>query len=151
MEKPKFVYVTYIRTTPARLWQALTDPGQTRQYWGGLSNYSDWARGSKWEHVNDEDNRSVYVFGEILESDPPKRLVMSWVDPDNTADTSIVTLEIEPFDDLARLKVIHGNFKDGSDMQGKVSQGWPVVLSSLKSFIETGKGMDIRAVTSCGK
>jgi len=143
MEKPKFVYVTFIRTTPVKLWEALTQPEQTRQYWGGLINRSDWAKGSKWEHVNEQDSDPVYVFGEVLESNPPTRLVMTWVDPDDLQDDSVVTLELQPIDDLVRLTVIHGDFKVGSAMQGKVSKGWPLVLSSLKSFLETGQSIDI--------
>jgi uncharacterized protein YndB with AHSA1/START domain len=143
MEKPEFVYVTYIRTTPVKLWEALTKPEQTRQYWGGIINRSDWAKGSKWEHVNETDSDPVYIFGEVLESDPPTRLVMTWVDPDDLKDDSVVTLELQPIDDLVRLTVIHGDFKDGSAMRGKISKGWPLVLSSLKSFLETGDSIDV--------
>lgn len=151
MDKPEFVYVTYIRTTPVKLWEAVTKPEQARQYWGGLFNRSDWVKGSRWEHVNEADSDPIYVFGEILESDPPTRLVMSWVDPENSADTSVVTLEIQPIDDLVRLTVIHGDFKAGSAMQGKVSKGWPLVLSSLKTFLETGQGIDIMGPSrTCG-
>lgn len=150
MEKPEFVYVTYIRTTPEKLWNALTTPEITCEYWGGMTNKSDWKKGSRWEHHNPADSDPVYVFGEIVESTPFRRLVMTWVDPDNPSDQSLVTLEIEPFDDMARLKVIHGDFKDGSSMQGKVSNGWPRVISSLKSYLETGKGIDIKACGSCG-
>ncbi len=147
MEKPEFVYVTFIRTTPVKLWEALTKPEQTRQYWGGIFNRSDWAPGSKWEHVNEQDSDPIYVFGEIIESNPPTRLVMTWVDPDDPTDESIVTLELQPIDDLVRLTVIHGNFKDGSGMQGRISKGWPLVLSSLKSFLESGNGIDIMATS----
>lgn len=150
MQKPEFVYVTYIRTTREKLWQALTQPDQTRQFWGGLANHSDWNPGSKWEHLCAAENNDVYIFGEVRESIPYRRLVMSWIDPKNTADESLLTLEIEPFDDLVRLKVIHGDFKDGSSMQGKISNGWPVVLSSLKTYLETGKGINIRAAGTCG-
>lgn len=143
MEKPEFVYVTYIRTTPVKLWEALTDPTQTRQYWGGMINRSDWAKGSRWEHVNEQDSDPLYVFGEILESKPPTRLVLSWMDPENPDDASVVTLDLQPIDDLVRLTVIHGNFKDDSAMQGRISKGWPLVLSSLKSFLETGSSIDI--------
>ena len=78
---------------------------------------------------------------------PPKRLVLTWADPANEADVSRVTFEIEPVDDTVRLDVIHGDFKAGSDMVNKVSGGWPRVLSSLKSFLETGKALDVAA---CG-
>ncbi len=151
MEKPEFVYVTYIRTTPVKLWEALTKPELTRQFWGGIINRSDWTSGSKWEHVNEADSDPIYVFGEVLESNPPTRLVMTWVDPDDVKDASVVTLELQPIDDLVRLTVIHGDFKDGSAMQSRISKGWPLVLSSLKSFIETGSGIDIMQTSASAK
>ena len=141
-----FIYVFYIRTTPERLWEALTNPEFTRQYWGGNANISDWKKGAKWQHVDRDENDNVYVVGEVLESLPPKRLVLTWADPDDTADSSRVTFEIEPIEDMVRLNVTHGDFKTGSVMAGKVSGGWPRVLSSLKSFLETGKALNI----SCG-
>ncbi len=141
-----FIYVFYIRTTPERLWEALTNPEFTRQYWGGNANISDWKKGAKWQHVDRDENKNVYVVGEVLESLPPKRLVLTWADPDDTADSSRVTFEIEPIEDMVRLNVTHGDFKTGSVMAGKVSGGWPRVLSSLKSFLETGKALSI----SCG-
>lgn len=138
------VYTSYIKTTPEKLWQAITNPEFTRQYWGGCGNISEWKKGAKWRHEGAEKN--VHVAGEVLESIPPKKLVLSWASPDNMADVSHVTFEIEPVHDLVRLVVTHGNFKTGSDMSGRVSQGWPLVLSSLKSFLETGKAIDIFAV-----
>jgi uncharacterized protein YndB with AHSA1/START domain len=143
MQKPTFVYVTYIRTTPEKLWRAITDPEFARQYWGGNVNVSDWKRGSKWQHIAEHDNNAVYVSGEVLESDPPKRLVLTWFDPEDTADTSCLTFEIEPVEDLVRLSVTHGGFKDDSVMAGRIAWGWPVVLSSMKSYLETGKGINI--------
>jgi len=146
MEKPAFVYVTYIRTTPEKLWQALTDPKFTRQYWGGNANLSDWKQGSRWEHVKEEEKKGgCCTAGEVLESVPPKRLVLTWADPEHPDDSSRLTLEIEPVGDMVRLNVVHGDFKPGSVMAGKVSFGWPLVLSSMKSFLETGKGIDIWA------
>ena len=146
MAESEFVYVTYIRTTPEKLWSALTEPQFTRQYWGGGSNVSDWQAGSKWEHVHGGDHTSgCCTAGEVLESDPPRRLVMTWADPGAPDDSSCVTFEIEPIKDMVRLNVIHGGFKPGSVMAGKVSGGWPLVLSSLKSYLETGEGIDIWA------
>lgn len=142
MEKPELVYVTYIRTTAEKLWAAITKPEFTRQYWGGLENVSDWKKGSKWEHIK-ADNREVWLFGEVLESIPPKRLVLTWVDPDNTADSSLVTFEIEPVGDTVCLTVKHGDFKPDSDMATKVNQGWPRVISSMKSFLETGQPLNV--------
>ena len=81
--------------------------------------------------------------GEVLESLPPKRLVLTWADPEDLTDGSKLTFDIEPVADLVRLSVLHGDFKADSIMAGKVSQGWPLVLSSLKSYLETGSPIDI--------
>lgn len=143
MQKPKLVYETFIRTTPKKLWAAITKPEFTRQYWAGVENVSDWKQGSKWEHIGGDREREVWITGKVLECDPPKRLVLSWVDPDNLKDKSRVTFEIEPMGDMVCLTVTHGSFKAGSPMAGKVSRGWPRVLSSMKSFLETGKGLNI--------
>jgi uncharacterized protein YndB with AHSA1/START domain len=141
MNKPEFVYVTYIRSTPKKVWSAITQPKFARQYWGGMANVSDWKKNSDWRHVTEE--KEVYVEGKVLESDPPKRLVLTWADPDAPADVSRLTMEIEPVNKMVRLTVTHNDFKKGSTMAAKVSWGWPLVLSSLKSFLETGKAFDI--------
>jgi uncharacterized protein YndB with AHSA1/START domain len=149
MSNPSFVYTTYIKTTPEKLWTAITNPEFTRQYWGGNTNQSDWKKDSKWEHVASDEKHSVYVTGKVIESTPPKHLVLSWADPADTSDNSRVTFEIEPVGDMVRLNVVHGDFKSGSVMAGKVAQGWPLVLSSMKSYLETGKAIDIAAVKKC--
>ena len=141
MQKPKLVYTTYIRSTPKAVWAAITKPEFTAQYWGEMTNVSDWKRGSKWEHHNPE--HEVWVTGKVLESTPPKRLALSWADPDDLKDKSRVTFELEKVEDMVRLTVTHDKLTTGSTMAGKVSQGWPKVLSSLKTFLETGKGLNI--------
>ena len=145
MKKPKLVYSTFIRTTPKKLWAAITKPEFTRQYWGGAKNVSNWKKGSKWQHVFEDEPDPVYVVGKVLESVPSKRLVLSWVDPDNLAYKSRVIFEIEAIGDMTCLTVTHGNFTPGSPTFKNVSRGWPRVLSSMKSFLETGKGLNIFA------
>jgi uncharacterized protein YndB with AHSA1/START domain len=139
--KPELIYTTYIRTTPEKLWNAITNPEFARQYWGGNANVSEWKPGSKWSHVAGDAEHTVRVIGKVVESVPPKRLVLTWAEPGNEEDVSRVTFEIEQIDDEVRLDVIHGDFKPGSDMVNKVSGGWPRVLSSLKSFLETGTSL----------
>lgn len=142
---PEFVYTTYIRTTPQKVWDAITTPEFTRQYWGH-ANISDWKPGSKWEHVTSEG--TVRMAGEILESLPPNRLVLSWADPGKVADkseTSRVTFELELIEDMVRLVVTHDLLKAGSEMAKAISGGWPRVLSSMKSFLETGQPLNVWA------
>ena len=141
MQKPKLVYTTYIRSTPKEVWAAITKPEFTAQYWGKMTNVSDWKRGSKWEHHNPE--HEVWITGKVLESTPPKRLVLSWAAPDDLADKSRVTFEIEVAGDMTCLVVTHDKLNAGSKMLKGVSKGWPKVLSSLKTFLETGKGLNI--------
>ena len=150
MTKPELIYTTYIRTTPEKVWNAITNPEFARQYWGGHENVSDWKPDSKWTHVADDEQRTIRVVGKVVESVPPKRLVLTWAAPDNEADVSRVTFEIEPIEDMVCLNVIHGDFTPDSDMIQKVSGGWPRVLSSLKSFLETGVGLNVKAGKSCG-
>jgi uncharacterized protein YndB with AHSA1/START domain len=152
MSKPQFVYVTYIRATPERIWDAVAKPEFTRQCWGAHVNVSDWKPGSGWEHIAENDNNEVRVVGKVVECTPPKRLVLTWADPANKADDSRVTIEIEPMKDLTRLSVVHGDFKPGTLLDAKISIGWPLVLSSIKSFLETGEGIDIWSLkaTTCG-
>ena len=145
MKNSDLVYVTFIRTTPEKVWAAITQREFAGKYWGNSANISDWKKGSPWRHVHTGTPETVRVVGEVVESTPPTRLVLTWADPAAPVDVSRVTYEIEAIEDLVKLTVTHGEFQEGSPMAGKVSWGWPRVLSSLKSFLETGKGLNVNA------
>ena len=145
MTKPDFVYTTYIKSTPEKVWQAIITPEFTRQYWG-FPLISDWKKGSKWEMRRVSDD-GVNVIGKVIENSPNKRLVLSWAEPDKISDESQVAFEIEVVGDLVRLDVIHSKLSDY--MAGRISKGWPLVLSSMKSFLESGKPIDILAIKNC--
>ena len=98
-------------------------------------------KGSEWQHLNPE--KEVWITGKVLECNPPKRLALTWADPDKLTDVSRVTFELETVKDLVCLKVTHDKLKAGSKMLRGVSRGWPLVLSSMKSYLETGKAIDI--------
>ncbi|MGZ6249694.1 MAG: SRPBCC family protein [Syntrophales bacterium] len=140
-DKAQFVYVTYISTTPKMLWNALIDPKITKKYWQH-EHVSDWKRGSKWEHRSSDKERALKLVGKVIESSPPRRLVLTWAFPADEAREdkhSRVTIEIEPVHDVARLTVTHDHLKPGSEMFQRITEGWPKVLSSLKSMIEVGR------------
>lgn len=146
-ETASFVYFIYIASTPEKVFEAITRAEITRQYWAH-ENVSDWKAGSKWQHIRADDQRKVGIAGDVLECQPPKRLVLSWASPEKYSDPnahSRVTLEIEPYVDMVRLTVAHENLEKGSGMEKGVSKGWPIVLSSLKSFLETGRAIDVFA------
>ena len=150
MQPTAYTYVTYINTTPEKLWNALTDPELTRQYWFNHRNASNWKEGSTWEHQNYDDPSDVHVVGTVLESKPPRRLVLSWSTPANKGvpeKTSRATFEIEPMMEAVKLSVFHEDLDP--EMGAMVSGGWPMVLASLKSLLETGTAMDLRKLTPC--
>jgi uncharacterized protein YndB with AHSA1/START domain len=139
MSKPEFVYVIYIASTPEKVFAALTDANMSEQYWHGNSVVSDWKVGSPFtlrlaRHDND-------VTGEVLEYDPPRRLSYSFLAHDGSdgGKASRVTFELEPQRDQVRLTMVHDRFEQGSPVIEKISLGWPLILSSLKSYIECGK------------
>ncbi len=147
-EKTSFVYVTYIASTPAKVFEAITRPELASRYWGH-ENVSDWTPGSTWEHIRANDERTVELTGRVVEIEPPSRLVITWANRSEAADPSAhsrVTFAIEPYSgDMVRLTVSHDDLIAGSGMATGISKGWPVVLSSLKSFLETGRGLDVFA------
>ena len=135
-----FVYTIYIRTTPKKLWSALTNAEFTRQYWFGVSAESDWKAGSPWK-LTFPDGR-VADIGEIVESDPPKRLVIKWRNefrPELKAEGySRCTMELEPNDNgEVKLTITHTIEQENSQLITAVSGGWPRILSNLKSMIES--------------
>jgi len=141
MDKPEFVYVTYISTSPEKLWKALLDPETTAKYWQH-ENLSDWKPGSKWEHRRADKDRKIVLLGKVLESSPPRRLVLTWAAPEDAGreeKQSRVTFEIEPIGEVVRLTVTHDRFEPGSEMLESIREGWPKVLSSLKSLLEAGR------------
>ena len=146
-ETLSYVYVTYIASTPEKVFEAITKPDLARRYWGH-ENVSDWKPGSKWEHVRANDERTVELVGKVVETSPPTRLVITWANASQAADPdaySRVTFDIEPYDDMVRLTVRHDELQAGSGMANGIQKGWPIVLSSLKSFLETGRGLDVFA------
>jgi len=156
MTKPDFVYVTFIATTPEKVWRALVDTDVMRQYWMGPSgparvNVSDWKPGSRWEHQRADEPHVVDIAGTVIESTPPRRLVYTWARPtevDDESKHSRVTFEIEPqAEKLVRLTVSHEDLAKDPKMLEGVSGGWPAVLSNLKTLLETGHALPRRAST----
>lgn len=146
-ETTSFVYVTYIHSTPDKVFEAIVRPDLARRYWGH-ENVSDWKPGSRWEHIRANDERSVELVGKVVEVSPPKRLVITLTNASQEADPesySRVTFDIEEYEDMVRLTVAHEDLEAGGGMARGVTKGWPLVLSSLKSFIETGRGLDVFA------
>jgi uncharacterized protein YndB with AHSA1/START domain len=136
-----FVYVTFIRTTPEKLWTALTSAEFTRQYWFGVHQDTDWKVGSAWQLVF-PDGR-VADTGEILQFDPPKRLVIKWRNefrPELKSEGySLCAIDLEPIAEAVKLTITHTMDRAGSKFIAAVSGGWPRILSNLKSQLETGE------------
>jgi uncharacterized protein YndB with AHSA1/START domain len=137
-DKPSFVYVTYIESTPEKVWHALTDADLTAEYWGHR-NVSDWHVGSTWEHQRTDGTGVADVVGTVVESAAPTRLVTTWAGPDEerAGGPSRVTFDIEPYGEIVRLTVTHDNLADAAEVDAAAG-GWSAVLSNLKSLIETG-------------
>ena len=139
MSKPQFVYTTYIETTAEKLWQALTDGDFTERYWFGHRITSDWKVGSAYGFTN---QGKPMVEGKVLVSDPPRRLAYSWNNRKEEAKgegISRVTFDLEPRGNVVKLTVIHDELGEDGKTLRDISGGWPLVIASLKSMLETGK------------
>jgi uncharacterized protein YndB with AHSA1/START domain len=140
MARSTYVYVSYIRTTPEKLWSALTDPDFMRQYWFGMHCESGFTTGSPWKLVSGEGE--VFDDGEIVEADPPRRLVIRWRHqrrPELKAEgDSLCTMQLEPNGTAVKLSITHSVERDPSKLIEAVSGGWPKIVSNLKSLLETG-------------
>jgi uncharacterized protein YndB with AHSA1/START domain len=134
MARSTFVYVTYIRTTPQKLWSALTDAEYMKQYWFGMRCESEWTAGSSWKLVSSEGQ--TFDAGEIVEAEPPRRLVIRWQHqnkPELKAEgASQCTMELEPSGTAVKLSITHTKLIEA------VSGGWPKIMSNLKTLLETG-------------
>ena len=140
MAKSTFLYVTYIRTTPEKLWWALTDGEFMKQYWFGMRGESDFKAGSPWKLVSGDGD--VWDSGAIVEADPHKRMVIRWhhqKKPELKAEgPSLCTIELQPEAGAVKLTITHTIEREGSKVINAVSGGWPKVISNLKSLLETG-------------
>ena len=139
MEK---VFEIYIKTTPERLWEAITNPEMRRKYNFGVGVESDWSPGSRYQGVSTQAPAAIWE-GENLDVDPPRRLVQSftalWSDDVKAQGTSRVTWEIEPIGDSCRLTVTHDQLR--ADANEELYGGWPMILSGLKTLLETGESL----------
>jgi uncharacterized protein YndB with AHSA1/START domain len=142
-DKSSFVYVTYIRATPEELWAALTAPEFMKKYWFGMNFETDWQAGSPWKLVF-PDGR-VADTGEIVEIEKPRRLVLRWRNqfrPElHEEGYTRCVMEIEPAGEVVKLTISHEIDKPGSRLIDAVSIGWPKILSSLKTLLETGAAL----------
>jgi uncharacterized protein YndB with AHSA1/START domain len=140
MTRSTFVYVTYIRTTPEKLWTALTNGEFMKQYWFGMRCESDWTAGSTWKLVSNDGR--IFDAGAIVESEPPRRLVIRWqhqIKPELKAEgESLCTMELGRSGTAVRLSITHTIGCDPSKFIEAVSGGWPKIISNLKSLLETG-------------
>ena len=145
MSKPEFIYVTYIETTPEKLWRALTEPEFTRQFWCGTVQESEWKPGASWRILKPDGG--IADSGEVVEIEPHRRLVLKWQNhlfPEMTAEGfSRLTYELEEKGDSVKLTVTHEMERSGSKFIQAISGGWPQILCSLKSLLETGESLEL--------
>ena len=144
LRKPEFVYVTYIETTPEKLWEALTNSEFSKRYWFGTEVKSDWKVGSPFALVM---NGTTTDVGEILEVDRPRRLSYTFhhvlSEAARRERPTKVVFNLEPHGKLVKLTLTHEDFEAGSVILDGISKGWPAILSSLKSLLESGTALAI--------
>jgi uncharacterized protein YndB with AHSA1/START domain len=144
MRKPEFIYVTYIETTAEKLWEALTSSEFSKRYWFNTELKTDWKIGSPFALVMDGTTTDV---GEVLEFDRPRRLSYTFhhvlsEEARNERPTKVV-FKLEPYGKLVKLTLTHEDFEDGSKLLNGISKGWPAILASLKTLLETGTALAI--------
>jgi uncharacterized protein YndB with AHSA1/START domain len=144
MPKPEFIYISYIETTPEKLWKALTSSEFTRLYWWDTSVVSDWTVGSPFSLVL---NGKTTDVGEILEADRPRRLSYTFhhilSEAARKERPSRVTFVLEQYGKLVKLTLTHEDFAEDSVIIDGISKGWPAIMSSLKSLLESGSALVI--------
>jgi uncharacterized protein YndB with AHSA1/START domain len=158
MSKPAFVYTTYIETSVEKLWQALTDGEFTERYWFGHRVASDWEIGSPYKFTRPGTDGQCAaggrapnsIEGKVLEFDPPRRLAYSWdsCNPERRERPSRVAFDLAPHGKVVKLTVTHDDFDEGSKTFTDISGGWPMVIASLKSLLETGHALTIDPVSA---
>jgi uncharacterized protein YndB with AHSA1/START domain len=151
VDRPQFVYTTYIRTTPELLWRALTEPAFTRRYWAGTTFESDWRTGSAIIVTRHDGTIADDPDQIVLESDPYRRLAYTWFNTTASCagggaaeERSKVAFDIEDLGELVKLTVIHDGFQPGSKVLENISGGWPRVLADLKTLLETSDPTNVR-------
>lgn len=144
MTGPEFVCETYIRATPEDVWRALTSPEFTSQYFYATRVESSWQRGEP-VYYRYEDGQTTAVAGEVIEAEPPRKLVISWhVQYDEVAKTeapSRVSFFLEAMNEQTRLRIVHDRFPEDSVVLDSIRRGWPWILAGLKSLLETGEAL----------
>jgi uncharacterized protein YndB with AHSA1/START domain len=144
-EETKFVYVTYIRTTPEKLWEALTKPEFMKQYFFGTTMESTWEKGSPWKMISGDG--TLYDAGEVVENDPPRRRVLRWRNewkPELNAEgygTCVMDIEPDEKMKMVKLTITHTMPVKESKTIAAVSGGWPKIISQLKTLLETGNAV----------
>jgi uncharacterized protein YndB with AHSA1/START domain len=144
MAESRFLYVTYIRATPQQVWGALVDPAQNRKFWNGYHQESTWAEGADYRIVGPDGH--PWDSGHVVVAEPPKKLSVTWLhlrdESMRREGTSTATFELEPVrDGLTRLTLTHAIGIANSKLITAVSGGWPMILASLKSLLETGEAL----------